>query len=83
MSDMTIKNILSTPFGKTENVRSISSDPISDFKNLLGQSVDDLNRQMAEANQSVQEMLMGKKAAEGAGNWTGMFRLRSRRSCFW
>ena len=61
MSDMTIKNILSTPFGKTENVRSISSDPISDFKNLLGQSVDDLNRQMAEANQSVQEMLMGKK----------------------
>ena len=61
MSDMTIKNILATPFGKTENVRSISSDPIFDFKNLLGQSVDDLNRQMAEANQSVQEMLMGKK----------------------
>lgn len=61
MSDMNIKNVLSGPFEKVGSNPPISHDPISDFKRALSQSVDDLNKQMAAANQSVEEMLLGKQ----------------------
>jgi len=58
---MDIKNISFNPVGGTERNKSIPRDPISDFKNALSQSINELDKQMIEANQSTEEMLMGKK----------------------
>ena len=56
-----IKNISLNPMGGIERNKSVPRDPISDFKNALSQSINDLDKQMTEANQSAEEMLVGKK----------------------
>jgi len=60
MNEMSVKNV--SPF-RGENVesrKSVSRDPLSDFKKELHQSIDDLNKQLVQADQSVQEMVLGK-----------------------
>jgi flagellar hook-basal body complex protein FliE len=61
MNDMNIKNVLSVPFEKIGSEKPISYDPISDFKKALSQSVDDLNKQLLQADQNTQEMVLGEK----------------------
>ena len=61
MSEMSIKDISSVPFEKIGSEKSISHDPISDFKKTLSQSVDELNQLLTQADQSAQEMLLGKQ----------------------
>jgi flagellar hook-basal body complex protein FliE len=61
MDDLHIKNVLSVPSGIIEKGKSISRDPISDFKKALSQSMNDLNNQLIQADQSAQEMVMGEK----------------------
>jgi flagellar hook-basal body complex protein FliE len=41
--------------------KPISHDPISDFKTALSQSIDEVNQLLAQADQSTQEMLLGKQ----------------------
>jgi flagellar hook-basal body complex protein FliE len=60
MNDMNIKNVLSAPLEKMGSEKPISHDPISDFKKALSQSVDDLNQQLLQADQSAQEMALGE-----------------------
>ena len=58
---MDINPVSLNPFGGIERNKSVPHDPVSDFKKALSQSIDDLSQQMSEANQSVEEMLLGKK----------------------
>jgi flagellar hook-basal body complex protein FliE len=60
MGEMSVKNVLPLPGGNVENLKSVSRDPLSDFKKELGQSIHDLNRQLTQADQTVQEMALGK-----------------------
>jgi len=58
---MTVKNVLSVPFEKIGIDKPISHDPISDFKTALSQSIDEMNQLLAQADQSTQEMILGKQ----------------------
>jgi flagellar hook-basal body complex protein FliE len=61
MEDIRIKNVLSAPFEKMGTGQPISHDPISDFKKALSQSIDEMNKLLALADQSTQEMILGKQ----------------------
>ena len=61
MNEMDIRNVISTPLGKTERDTSIRHDPLSDFKEVLSQSIRDVNQQLVQGDQSAQEMVSGKK----------------------
>jgi len=61
MSEMDIRNVVSTPLEKTERNKSIQHNPLSDFKDVLSQSVRDVNQQLVQGDQSTQEMVLGKK----------------------
>ncbi len=57
---MNIHDVISTPFIHQEMEDKKISDPLSDFKKALGKSIEELNRLSHEADQKVQEMLMGE-----------------------
>lgn len=59
MSEVGIKNVLSAPFEKTLHTRAVSRDPLSDFKKMLSESIEEVNKVSNEANQKVQEMVTG------------------------
>ncbi len=61
MSLIELKNVSSTPFEKGKSSTSIFRDPISDFKKVLSQSIDELNQQLKQADQLTQEMVLGEK----------------------
>ena len=61
MSDMNVKDVLSVPFEEMGSEKSISHDPISDFKKTLSQSIDEVNQLLTQADQSTQEMVLGKQ----------------------
>lgn len=61
MSDLEIKNVLSFPMERIETKHPVSHDPFSDFKKTLSQSIDELNRLMTQADQTTQEMVLGKE----------------------
>lgn len=61
MDEMNVKDVLSNPFRGAEEVKPIPHDPLSDFKRMFSQSIDELNRELAQADQSTQEMVLGKK----------------------
>lgn len=58
---MKIHDVLSVPFTPQTMNPKETSDPFSDFKKALGKSIEELNRLSNEADQRVQEMLMGEK----------------------
>ncbi len=57
---MNIDDVLTVPSGPQRIEPKEPSDPFSDFKKALGRSVEELNRLSDEANQKVQEMLLGE-----------------------
>ena len=61
MNEMDIRSVISTPLEKTERAKSVRHDPLSDFKEVLGQSIREVNQQLVQGDQSAQEMVSGKK----------------------
>jgi flagellar hook-basal body complex protein FliE len=61
MSDINVKDVLSIPFEEMGSKKPIPHDPISDFKKALSQSIDEVNQLLAQADQSTQEMVLGKQ----------------------
>ena len=61
MNDLSIKSVGSLPLEETGDVPSASRNPFTDFEKALSQSLQELNGQLTKADQSVQEMLLGKK----------------------
>ncbi len=64
MKDLAIKSILSSPTDRaldpTGRKREGAKDPLSDFKKVLSASVTEVNRHLHRADQSLQEMSLGK-----------------------
>ena len=60
MDDMQVKRISSLPLEKAGPERPAAHDPISDFKEILRHSVEEVNGLFTEANQSAQEMVAGR-----------------------
>ena len=58
---MNVKDVLSAPFEQMGTQKPISHDPISDFKRALSQSIDEVNQLLAQADQTTQEMVLGKQ----------------------
>ena len=61
MDEMNVKGVSPSPFAEMETKRPGTRDALSDFKKALGQSIADLNQQLTQADQSVQEMVLGKR----------------------
>jgi len=61
MSDLNVKDVLSVPLEKMGSGKPVSHDPLSDFKRTLSQSIDEVNQLLAQADQSTQEMVLGKQ----------------------
>lgn len=57
---MNINDVLSIPLMNHEIDRKGNTDPLSDFKKALNQSIEELNRLSNEADQKVNEMVMGE-----------------------
>ncbi len=57
---MKINDTMFLPMMNHEINRKRNADPLSDFKKALGQSIEELNRLSSEADQKVQEMVMGE-----------------------
>jgi flagellar hook-basal body complex protein FliE len=60
MDDLQVKRISSIPLEKAGPERPAAHDPISDFKKVLRQSLEEVNGLLTEANQSAQEMVAGR-----------------------
>lgn len=58
---MNVKDVLSVPLEKVGSGKPIPHDPLSDFKRTLSQSIDEVNQLLAQADQSTQEMVLGKQ----------------------
>jgi len=61
MGDMDVKSISSDLSGVGENQRSVRHDPLSDFQKVLSESLGEVNKKLTEADQNVQEMVLGKR----------------------
>jgi len=57
---MNINDVLSVQRMNQEIEPKGNTDPLSDFKKALGASIEEINRLSDEANQKVQEMVMGE-----------------------
>jgi flagellar hook-basal body complex protein FliE len=55
-----IKDVSLFPSEKIFNRQHVRHDPISDFKEILTRSVNEVNELAAESNRSVEQMLLGK-----------------------
>jgi flagellar hook-basal body complex protein FliE len=60
MDDLSIKNVLSSPIGRTRNDEPVSRDPLSDFKNALNHSIQEVNGLLNQADEQAQGMALGK-----------------------
>lgn len=60
MDDLRIKGVSPLPREAAEFEKPTPHDPISDFKKILGQSVEEVNRLLTEANKSAGEMVAGR-----------------------
>jgi len=61
MGDMDVKSVLSGPSDRVESHRSVRHDPVSDFQKVLSESLGEVNKKLTEADQNVQEMVLGKR----------------------
>ncbi len=55
-----IKDVSLFPSEKIINREQVRHDPISDFKEILTRSVNEVNELAAESNRNVEQMLLGK-----------------------
>ena len=55
-----IKDVSLFPSEKIINRQHVRNDPISDFKEILTKSVNEVNQLTAESNRNVEQMLLGK-----------------------
>jgi flagellar hook-basal body complex protein FliE len=55
-----IKDVSLFPSEKIINRQQVRQDPISDFKEILTKSVNEVNELAAESNRNVEQMLLGK-----------------------
>ena len=55
-----IKDVSLFPSEKIVNRQQVRHDPISDFKEILTRSVNEVNELAAESNRNVEQMLLGK-----------------------
>ncbi len=60
MDDLSIKNVLSVPIGKTGKDQPVSQDPLSDFKKALSHSIQEVNGLLNQADEQAQGMALGK-----------------------
>jgi flagellar hook-basal body complex protein FliE len=64
MKDLEFKNIISSPTDRaldpTGRKKEAGQDPLSDFKTVLSASVKEVDRHLHQADQSIQEMSLGK-----------------------
>ena len=60
MDDLQVKGVSSLPIEKSGSEKKVAHDPISDFKKILSQSVEEVNGLLTKADQSAQEMVAGK-----------------------
>jgi flagellar hook-basal body complex protein FliE len=60
MDDLQVKGVSSLPFEKAGFEKKVAHDPISDFKKILSQSVEEVNGLLTKGDQSAQEMVAGK-----------------------
>ncbi len=60
MDDLQVKGISSLPLEKARPEKKVAHDPVSDFKKILSQSVEEVNGLLTNADQSAQEMVAGK-----------------------
>jgi flagellar hook-basal body complex protein FliE len=60
MNEIKVGNVLAGSSGSGAMGGARTRDPISDFKKALGQSIEELNTQLSQADQSAQEMVMGR-----------------------
>ena len=61
MGDMEVKSVLSVPSGRAESHGAVRHDPVSDFQKVLSESLGEVNKKLTEADQNVQEMVLGKR----------------------
>ena len=55
-----VKGVSLFPSEKIINRRHVRQDPISDFKDILTRSVNEVNELASESNRNVEQMLLGK-----------------------
>ena len=60
MGDLKIKSIQPLSLPQSDKVKSINASPGSDFKKILGSSIQEVNKLQTQANESVQGMVLGK-----------------------
>ncbi len=60
MDDLQVKRISSLPLEKAGSEKKVTHDPVSDFKKILSQSVEEVNGLLTKADQSAQEMVAGR-----------------------
>ncbi len=60
MNEIKVGNVLSGSTGGGAIGGAKARDPVSDFKKALSQSIEDLNTQLSRADQSAQEMALGR-----------------------
>jgi len=60
MDDLQVKGISSPPLEKAGSEKRVAHDPVSDFKKILSQSVEEVNGLLTTADHSAQEMVAGR-----------------------
>jgi flagellar hook-basal body complex protein FliE len=60
MKDLEIRNVVSSPATPASRSPKSAKDPLTDFNQVLSSSVKDMNREMQRADQSIQDMSLGK-----------------------
>jgi flagellar hook-basal body complex protein FliE len=67
MNEIGFKPLIPEGFGRVDGpaakgaLQKTAQDPLTDFKQLVTRSVDELSQAQVEANRSVEEMAMGRK----------------------
>ena len=61
MADLRIQDQVSNPAGKGLKVQKVSHDPLSDFKKVMKGSLQEVNGLLNQADQTTQEMVLGKQ----------------------
>ncbi len=60
MGDLKINKIQPLALPQAERGKSINAPPGADFKRILGNSIQEVNKLQTQANESVQKMVLGK-----------------------
>ncbi len=61
MSDLKIQSAFSSPLEKADPKKATPRDPLSDFKKVITDSTNEMNKILSQADQTTQEMVLGKQ----------------------